>query len=66
MNTTVKPLNNRHIGTDLSIMERLSSFNGNNVLPLLYTTLCMLVHWKVSFVLSIQRCPLLKVSFIRG
>ena len=38
----------------LSIIERLSSFRGNNVLPLYE-----LVHWKVSF---IQRCPLFRVS----
>ena len=34
---TVEPLNNGHIGTDhfnLSIIERLSSFEGKNVLPL--------------------------------
>ena len=42
----------------LSIIERLSSFRGKNVLPLY-----RLVHWKVSF---IQRCPLFRVSFIRG
>ena len=38
----------------LSIIVRLSSFRGKNVLPL-YT--CRLVHWKVSF---IQRCPLFR------
>ena len=43
----VEPLNNRHI--ILSIIERLSSFRGKNVVPLY-----RLVHWKVS---SIQRCP---------
>ena len=40
------------------IIERLSSFRGKNVLPLY-----RLVHQKVSF---IQRCPLFRVSFIRG
>ena len=52
----VEPLNNRHI--ILSIIKRLSSFRGKNVLPLY-----RMVHWKVS---SIQRCPLFRVSFIRG
>ena len=33
-------------------------FGGKNVLPLY-----RLVHWKVSF---IQRCPIFRVSFIRG
>ena len=42
----------------LSIIERLSSFGGKNVLPLY-----RLVHCKVSL---IQRCPLFRVSFIRG
>ena len=40
----------------LSIIERLSSFRGKKLV-------CRLVHWKVSF---IQRCPLFRVSFIRG
>ena len=42
----------------LSIIERLSSFGGKNVLPLY-----KLVHRKVSFV---QRCPYSRVSSIRG
>ena len=53
----------------LSIIERLSSFRGKNVLPLYW-----LVHQKVSFIQRcplfrvsfIQRCPLFRVSFIRG
>ena len=40
----------------LSIIERLSSFRGKNVLPLY-----RLVHWKVSFV---QRCPLFRGSTV--
>ena len=39
----------------LSIIERLSSFRGKNVLPLY-----RLVHWKVSFIIIIE------VSFIQS
>ena len=42
----------------LSISERLSSLGGKNIFPLY-----RLVHRKASF---IQRCPLFRVSFIRG
>ena len=55
----MEPLNNEHIGTDHFVHYReVVLFRGKNVLPLY-----RLVHWKVSF---IQRCPLFRVSFIRG
>ena len=49
---TVEPLYNGHIETDYFVCCPLSE------LPLY-----RLVHWKVCF---IQRCPLFRVSFIRG
>ena len=46
----------QHIGTDHFVHYR--EVVHKNVLPLY-----RLVHWKVSF---IKRCPLFRVSFIRG
>ena len=56
---TVEPLNNGHVGTDHFVHYReVVLFGGKNVMPL-----HRLAHRKVSF---IQRCPLFRVSFIRG
>ena len=57
MSPTVEPLNNGHIGTDhLSVIERLSSFRGNNVLPLY-----RLVYRKVYRGVLYSECPLSEV-----
>ena len=56
---TVEPLNNGHVGTDHFVHYReVVLFGGKNVMPL-----HRLAHRKVSF---IQRCPLFRVSFVRG
>ena len=61
--TSVRPISVKygHIGT-LSIIERLSSFRGKMYCHYIHCTR-RLVHRKLSF---IQRCPLIRVSFIRG
>ena len=51
---TVEPLNNRHIGTDIT--ERLSSFAGKCI-TILYIGHC---------IVKCQKCPSFRVSFIRG